>query len=184
MSCQAIVHAWEARGVTAEERLALLWIANASSGLGHPACIDWHGIGIFMCCGYERALDIVMGLEDAGLIRCGEEEGQQQYAWLVYGGEYFSPVEFWTEPKGRSKRVSALIDRDGPHCSYCGCIPVNYEVDHFIPRAKGGPDVMANLVLSCSPCNRTKRDKMPETFLANDLERLRNIKSNLVASEG
>jgi 5-methylcytosine-specific restriction endonuclease McrA len=36
------------------------------------------------------------------------------------------------------------------------CFP---ELDHVVPRAHGGSNKVANLVLACDPCNRTKRDR-------------------------
>lgn len=36
------------------------------------------------------------------------------------------------------------------------------EVDHVIPRSKGGTDDLSNLVLCCQTCNSTKRDRTPE----------------------
>ena len=32
----------------------------------------------------------------------------------------------------------------------------NFEIDHVIPRAKGGPDHIDNLQLLCGACNRAK----------------------------
>lgn len=56
-------------------------------------------------------------------------------------------------------------------CPYCGQdlfktnIRQKIEIDHFIPISKGGQDVPWNLLPSCTPCNRSKRDKMPYVFL-------------------
>ena len=33
------------------------------------------------------------------------------------------------------------------------------EIDHIVPRAKGGGDEMENLQILCAPCNRDKRDR-------------------------
>lgn len=37
-------------------------------------------------------------------------------------------------------------------------------LDHFIPKAKGGPDTIENLVVACSPCNNIKQDKIVVDF--------------------
>lgn len=159
MSAEALAHVWNAAGVTAEERLALLYTANNSGGLGYPVMLEWIGLSSFMCCGYERASEIVGSLADRGILRW-----DGSYVWIEYGGELFPPVDFTREPKGRSSRVVALIERDGAECRYCGRTPINYHVDHFIPRCLGGADSMDNLVLSCPPCNLAKSGLHPSYF--------------------
>ena len=42
----------------------------------------------------------------------------------------------------------------------------NLEVDHIIPRSRGGQDNEENLQLLCSFCNRTKGDRPMEYLLA------------------
>lgn len=52
-----------------------------------------------------------------------------------------------------------VFQRDGFRCRYCGKGPTNgsiLEADHFVPRSKGGPDTIANLVTACAECNRGK----------------------------
>lgn len=56
-----------------------------------------------------------------------------------------------------------VFNRDGFRCRYCGRGPEQgmfLEADHVMPRAAGGLDSMANLVTSCSDCNRGKAAKM------------------------
>jgi 5-methylcytosine-specific restriction endonuclease McrA len=49
-------------------------------------------------------------------------------------------------------------------CAYCGNDLSNdySELDHVIPRSKGGANSPENLVVSCMECNRKKRSKTPE----------------------
>jgi hypothetical protein len=141
---------------------------------------EWIGMGKFMCCHYQRACAVLNGLSDKGLVRIGSEDDDTSgCVWLTYAGEFFRPIDWTSEIKNRSRRVIALIERDGPECSYCDCIPINYEVDHFIPRSRGGEDRMRNLVLACPPCNRAKRDTMPQDFLEDDPRRFHIISTNL-----
>lgn len=49
----------------------------------------------------------------------------------------------------------------------------DYEVDHYMPWALGGPTVESNLVVSCRSCNRWKSDKHPDVFWA-EIEAVRN----------
>jgi len=177
---EAITHVWNLELRTAEERAALIWIANNSGGLGYPVSPEWISMGVFMTCGYERACEVVHELADRGLLRWGgHEPDSRSWIWITYDGDYLNPPDWEVETKSRRQRVAALIERDGADCAYCGCTPVNYEVDHFIPRARGGADVMSNLVLSCPPCNRAKRDNMPEEFLKDRPDLYRVISGNL-----
>jgi len=45
-------------------------------------------------------------------------------------------------------------------CAYCGDRPgrSHLEIDHLIPRSKGGSDGEENLVPACKPCNQGKSD--------------------------
>jgi 5-methylcytosine-specific restriction endonuclease McrA len=70
----------------------------------------------------------------------------------------FEPIE--------SSHVRDMI-RISPRCYYCGEEHGGkYEIDHFIPLSVGGPHVLANLRIACRPCNRSKRNKMPEQFIS------------------
>jgi hypothetical protein len=180
VSSEALSHVWDIKGVTAEEKLILFWVANNSGGLGRPVMVDPIGMGEFINAHFEHAFNLTHQLAERGLLHWERgSEDWSSYIWLAYDGPYGKPIDWTAETKTRSKRVAALIERDGAQCTYCGCTPVVYEVDHFVPRARGGPDAMDNLVLACAPCNRSKRDKMPEEFLKDDLELYRRIASNL-----
>lgn len=52
-------------------------------------------------------------------------------------------------------------------CAYCGNTGVPLNIDHVLPRAKGGTDRISNLVLACVPCNQAKKDLLVEVFLAD-----------------
>jgi 5-methylcytosine-specific restriction endonuclease McrA len=57
-----------------------------------------------------------------------------------------------------------LLLRDGYRCQYCGDEPGIRElnVDHVLPRARGGRDAWDNLVISCRDCNLRKGKRTPE----------------------
>lgn len=42
-------------------------------------------------------------------------------------------------------------------CCYCGAIQ-SHEIDHYIPKSRGGGNTRANLVAACYLCNRDKAD--------------------------
>lgn len=49
-----------------------------------------------------------------------------------------------------------VLRRDDYRCVYCGAAAD--AADHVIPRSKGGPTTMANLVAACNACNGKKGD--------------------------
>lgn len=47
----------------------------------------------------------------------------------------------------------------GPGCAYC-CDAAD-QVDHVLPRSKGGADDLSNLVAACGHCNASKGANTP-----------------------
>ncbi len=56
-----------------------------------------------------------------------------------------------------------LFDRDNYRCQYCGNIYEARELnmDHVIPRDKGGRTSWENIVTSCIKCNSRKANRLP-----------------------
>jgi 5-methylcytosine-specific restriction endonuclease McrA len=59
---------------------------------------------------------------------------------------------------------SYLLEKFGRHCVYCGRSETAFEIDHVVPRSRGGTDRVSNLVLSCHSCNRVKGDRTAAEF--------------------
>jgi hypothetical protein len=61
----------------------------------------------------------------------------------------------------RSQRF-LITHRDRFACRYCSAMPGSdlLEVDHLVPRAKGGTDFTENLVTACKACNGRKSDSI------------------------
>ena len=53
----------------------------------------------------------------------------------------------------------AVFARDGWMCQYCGSAAEN--VDHVIPRSRGGPHEWDNVVAACRRCNSKKENRLP-----------------------
>ena len=49
-----------------------------------------------------------------------------------------------------------LLEKWHRTCAYCGAQHVPLEVEHIIPRVRGGSDRVSNLTLACVPCNQHK----------------------------
>ena len=51
----------------------------------------------------------------------------------------------------------AVFARDGHRCQYCGATAEN--IDHVVPRSRGGTHTWENVVAACRPCNTRKEDR-------------------------
>ena len=53
-------------------------------------------------------------------------------------------------------------------CHYCKSLSpgTDMTMDHVIPMSAGGPHDLANLVVCCPSCNSSKKNKLPEVWLA------------------
>jgi 5-methylcytosine-specific restriction endonuclease McrA len=68
-----------------------------------------------------------------------------------------------------------LLEKWGRRCAYCDTENVPLEVEHIVPKSKGGTNRVSNLTLSCRSCNLEKGDQPIQVFLAHDPERLSRI---------
>jgi 5-methylcytosine-specific restriction endonuclease McrA len=59
---------------------------------------------------------------------------------------------------------SYLLEKFGRRCVYCGRGETAFEIDHVVPRSRGGTERVNNLVLSCHDCNRAKGDQTAAEF--------------------
>lgn len=90
------------------------------------------------------------------------------------GSEYHSVGSSFAEPSvvrlrhyvrvPRQSRVAitrrAVFARDGHRCQYCGATAEN--IDHVVPRSRGGSHTWENVVAACRRCNATKGDHLAE----------------------
>ena len=76
-----------------------------------------------------------------------------------------------------NERLERIYEKTNGYCYHCEKKLVwrNYgvkdgkggwEVDHSIPKSKGGTDHLNNLVPSCIPCNRNKGDQTSRQYRA------------------
>jgi 5-methylcytosine-specific restriction endonuclease McrA len=78
-----------------------------------------------------------------------------------YDGNGEGPPPEKRRPPKFSRRNVYL--RDEGTCQYCGkqCRTEESNLDHVIPKSKGGPMSWKNSVVTCIPCNSKKRDMTP-----------------------
>lgn len=53
----------------------------------------------------------------------------------------------------------AVFARDGHRCQYCNRAAEN--IDHVVPRSRGGAHSWENVVAACRACNSRKEDRLP-----------------------
>ncbi|MGB9887086.1 MAG: RNA-guided endonuclease IscB [Moorellales bacterium] len=57
-----------------------------------------------------------------------------------------------------------LLEKWGRRCVYCGKQGIPLEIDHIIPRSRGGTDRVSNLTLACRECNQAKGNRTAAEF--------------------
>lgn len=62
-----------------------------------------------------------------------------------------------------------LLEKHGRKCFYCDKEVSAFEVEHMIPKAKGGSNRIDNLTLSCHSCNQKKGTLTAEEFIKQTL---------------
>lgn len=68
-----------------------------------------------------------------------------------------------------------LLEKWGRKCAYCGKENIPLQIEHIVPRAKGGSNRISNLCLACEKCNLTKGPKSIEEFLKKKPDLLKRI---------
>src|SRR5271165_2645150 len=69
-----------------------------------------------------------------------------------------------------------LLEKHDRTCAYCDKTDVPLQVEHIVPRSKGGTDRVSNLTLACVPCNTRKGNTPVEDFLKRKPEVLERIR--------
>ena len=71
-------------------------------------------------------------------------------------------TDYQQGPLYQNKLRSFIFSRSNDKCVYCGAKAT--EIDHIIPRAKGGTNSIYNLVASCRSCNEKKSNLTLKAF--------------------
>ncbi|MEW6732469.1 MAG: RNA-guided endonuclease IscB [Acidobacteriota bacterium] len=57
-----------------------------------------------------------------------------------------------------------ILEKYGRKCVYCGKRDTILEIEHIVPRSRGGSDRITNLTLACHSCNQKKGNRTAEEF--------------------
>jgi 5-methylcytosine-specific restriction endonuclease McrA len=68
-----------------------------------------------------------------------------------------------------------LLEKWQRTCVYCDKQGIPLQVEHIVPRAKGGSNRISNLTLACQKCNEQKGDQDIHEFLKQQPKRLARI---------
>lgn len=63
-----------------------------------------------------------------------------------------------------------LLEKWGRKCAYCGATNTPLEIEHIIPRSRGGSNRVSNLTLACHDCNQRKGNKTAAEFGHPDIQ--------------
>lgn len=72
-----------------------------------------------------------------------------------------------------------LLEKWGRNCVYCNVDNVPLEIEHIIPKSKGGSNKVSNLTLACGSCNQAKGNLDIAVFLLKKPSLLSKIKSQM-----
>lgn len=103
-------------------------------------------------------------LQQKAQIRCICEQKLQEYVQKKGLGIWdYRLLE--TDPVPDNLRYLVLASSDG-RCALCGATKKEspLDVDHIIPRSRGGKNELTNLQVLCAKCNRTKGNKDTRDF--------------------
>ncbi len=65
-----------------------------------------------------------------------------------------------------------LLEKFNRRCVYCGATNVPLEIEHVIPKSRGGTDRIDNLVIACHECNQKKGNRTAEEFGYAEIQKL------------
>ncbi len=57
-----------------------------------------------------------------------------------------------------------LLEKWDRKCAYCGITDVPLEIEHIVPRSRGGSNRVSNLTLACRDCNQRKGNQTAAEF--------------------
>lgn len=132
----------------------------------------FHLINVFETIMYEYAKLIAdQAVEDRATLAPAERASHDYWSFvsLTFKKLRSGKILASSVLRENKKLVSA-----GTACGYCGIIGA-LQWEHIIPKSRGGPDLIDNIILSCAPCNREKAARNPIEWYAAQGKDRKNI---------
>lgn len=154
-----VAWAWAQRAGGPRQKLVLVVLCILADG-NHQVEITFDDLVAYTSIHKRTLLSVINGLCRIGLIsRDGDRYAVLQVESPLGQGERL--------PLRVKPEVRAIVfARDGHACIACGSTR-NLEVDHIVPRSRGGDHVLENLQTLCGPCNASKGDGDNDAWLAS-----------------
>lgn len=94
--------------------------------------------------------------------------------WVKIQREYLK----WRKTEDFSRWKKKQFLKQGGTCYYCNnpIYGIKVNVEHIVPKSKGGTNSKRNLVLSCSDCNKEKNTKLLSNKEKSHLKRVNQVK--------
>src|SRR3990167_2239180 len=87
----------------------------------------------------------------------------------IQGTEYSQGTLFGDEIR------EYLLEKWGRKCAYCDLQNIPLQIDHIIPKSRGGSNRMDNLTLACACCNQKKGNLSLEAFSPHRAKKLSSM---------
>lgn len=68
-----------------------------------------------------------------------------------------------------------LLEKWNRKCFYCDAVGIPLQIEHIIPRSKGGTNRISNLTLACAKCNQKKGGQDVKGFLAKQPDKYKAL---------
>ncbi len=125
---------------------------------GHAQVVFGHGDGEFKTYGFGEWRDFSVRSQ------LPEDEAVCTVSFRIRVPRVILLLAFDRLPKKEVKFTRHnLFERDKNTCQYCGQTldRKDLNLDHVVPRDRGGPTTWENIVCSCIPCNTRKANRTP-----------------------
>ena len=128
----------------------------------------------------ETTLSWVNRLQRLAPLTCIRQELVRFDMQLMQNPE-ISGVEYQQGELAGYELREYLLEKWHRTCAYCGAKDVPLEIEHIVPRSKGGSDRVSNLTLACTHCNQQKGNQAIDVYLKDRPSVLRRIQTHAKA---
>jgi 5-methylcytosine-specific restriction endonuclease McrA len=63
-----------------------------------------------------------------------------------------------------ARPATRLLEKWERRCAYCGALNVPLQMEHIVPKVRGGSNRVSNLTMACKPCNDAKGKRTATAF--------------------